>query len=115
MLQMYFTFYKLILSKLTKQNKIISREYNWDKKTKLVIFQVTIPSELSGTIIGKGGQHINQIRDELRATIEIDTSITYGADERIINITGTPHQIQVAQHLLQERLTNQLVYSDAIV
>ena len=70
--------------------------------------QVTIPSELSGTIIGKGGQRINQIRDESRAKIEIDTS-TYGADERIISITGTPSQIQVAQHLLQERLSKSIL------
>ena len=30
---------------------------------------MTIPNELSGTIIGRGGERINRIRDETGATI----------------------------------------------
>ena len=99
-----FYFLKLILSKLIKQNKTIS---NVIQRNKLVIFQITVPSEQIGTIIGKGGETINQIRDKSRAKIEIDTS-TYGSDERIISVIGTPLQIQMVQRLIQERLTNQL-------
>ncbi|KAF7632925.1 hypothetical protein Mgra_00007704 [Meloidogyne graminicola] len=62
--------------------------------------QVTIPNELAGTIIGKGGDRINRIRNESGSRIEIGS--TYGTDERIITITGTPHQIQSAQYLLQQ-------------
>lgn len=65
--------------------------------------QVTIPSKLSGTIIGKRGECINRIRNESQARIEIDTNTDpFGTDERIITITGTPHQIQMAQYLLQQ-------------
>jgi len=63
--------------------------------------QVTIPNELGGTIIGKGGERINRVRTDSGAKIEIGTS-AYGNDERIITITGTPHQIQMAQYLLQQ-------------
>uniref|UniRef100_A0A915LTD3 K Homology domain-containing protein n=1 Tax=Meloidogyne javanica TaxID=6303 RepID=A0A915LTD3_MELJA len=63
--------------------------------------QVTIPNELAGTIIGKGGDRINRIRSESGSRIEVGN--TYGNDERIITITGTPHQIQSAQYLLQQR------------
>jgi heterogeneous nuclear ribonucleoprotein K len=65
--------------------------------------QVTIPSKLSGTIIGKRGECINRIRNESGARIEIVTQTDpFGTDERIITITGTPHQIQMAQFLLQQ-------------
>uniref|UniRef100_A0A1I8AWX8 KH domain-containing protein n=1 Tax=Meloidogyne hapla TaxID=6305 RepID=A0A1I8AWX8_MELHA len=65
--------------------------------------QVTIPSKLSGTIIGKRGECINRIRNESGARIEIDTQTDpFGTDERIITITGTTHQIHMAQFLLQQ-------------
>lgn len=41
------------------------------------------------------------IRTESGARIEIGNA--YGNEERIITITGTPHQIQSAQYLLQQR------------
>ena len=98
------------MSKLIKQNKTIT---NVIQRNKLGILQVPVPSELIGTIIGKGGQIINQIRGESLANIKIDTSKSksaYGFDEQIITITGTAQQIQVAQDLIEDRLTltNQL-------
>jgi len=62
--------------------------------------QVTIPNELGGTIIGKGGERINHIRGESGAKIDIGDA--FGTEERIITISGTPHQIQTAQYLLQQ-------------
>jgi hypothetical protein len=61
---------------------------------------VTIPSELGGTIIGKGGERINRIRDESGAHIIVDPASA--GDERIITISGTSNQIQQAQYLLQQ-------------
>lgn len=63
--------------------------------------QVTIPDELAGTIIGKGGERINRIRQESGARIDIGTAM-YGSNERIITITGSGHQIQSAQYHLQQ-------------
>lgn len=62
--------------------------------------KVTIPNELGGTIIGKGGERINRIRQESGARIDIGNG--FGADERIITIAGTQPQIQTAQYLLQQ-------------
>ncbi|KAI6181641.1 hypothetical protein M3Y98_00850800 [Aphelenchoides besseyi] len=62
--------------------------------------QVTIPNELCGTIIGKGGERINQIRSDSGA--KIDVSQPYGSNERIITITGTGQQIHSAQYFLQQ-------------
>ncbi|VDO24681.1 unnamed protein product [Haemonchus placei] len=61
---------------------------------------VTIPSDLGGTIIGRGGDRINRIRDESGAQITLEPST--GQEERVITITGTQAQIHAAQYLLQQ-------------
>lgn len=66
----------------------------------IITTQVTIPKDLAGSIIGKGGQQIKQIRHELGASIKIDEPLE-GSKDRIITITGTQDQIQNAQYLLQ--------------
>jgi len=65
--------------------------------------QVTIPKDLAGSIIGKGGARIRKIRQDSGAGITIDEALP-GAADRIITITGSPSQIQMAQYLLQQRL-----------
>lgn len=63
--------------------------------------QVTIPKDLAGAIIGKGGGRIRRIRNESNAHITIDEPLP-GSTDRIITIAGTPKQIQTAQYLLQQ-------------
>lgn len=62
--------------------------------------QVSIPKDLAGAIIGKGGSRIRQIRQESGAGITIDEAMP-GSNDRIITITGNQEQIQNAQYLLQ--------------
>lgn len=64
--------------------------------------QVTIPKDLAGAIIGKGGFRIRRIRNKSNAFIQIDEALP-GSNDRIITITGTPKQIQAAQYMLQQR------------
>lgn len=59
-------------------------------------------SQLAGAIIGKGGTRIRQIRLDSGAGITIDEPLP-GSNDRIITITGSPNQIQMAQYLLQQR------------
>lgn len=61
---------------------------------------MTIPSELGGTIIGRGGERINRIREDSGAHIVLEPS--NGEPERVITISGTETQIQTAQYLLQQ-------------
>uniref|UniRef100_T1JND7 K Homology domain-containing protein n=1 Tax=Strigamia maritima TaxID=126957 RepID=T1JND7_STRMM len=63
--------------------------------------QVTIPKDLAGSIIGKGGARIRKIRQDSGAGITIDEALP-GANDRIITITGSSSQIQMAQYLLQQ-------------
>ncbi|XP_036434472.1 heterogeneous nuclear ribonucleoprotein K isoform X2 [Colossoma macropomum] len=71
-----------------------------DMGSPVITTQVTIPKDLAGSIIGKGGQRIKQIRHESGASIKIDEPLQ-GSEDRIITITGTQDQIQNAQYLLQ--------------
>ncbi|PIC52224.1 hypothetical protein B9Z55_002417 [Caenorhabditis nigoni] len=66
--------------------------------------QVTIPSDLGGTIIGRGGERIARIRQESGAQITLEPS--NGQPERIITIKGTEQQIHSAQYLLQQCVRN---------
>ncbi|XP_043789811.1 heterogeneous nuclear ribonucleoprotein K isoform X4 [Apis laboriosa] len=63
--------------------------------------QVTIPKDLAGAIIGKGGARIRKVRSDSGAGITIDEPLS-GSNDRIITITGLPSQIQMAQYLLQQ-------------
>lgn len=67
----------------------------------LILF-LALQWQLAGSIIGKGGQRIKQIRHESGAAIKIDEPLE-GSEDRIITITGTQDQIQNAQYLLQNR------------
>uniref|UniRef100_A0A2I2ZNH9 K Homology domain-containing protein n=1 Tax=Gorilla gorilla gorilla TaxID=9595 RepID=A0A2I2ZNH9_GORGO len=66
----------------------------------IITTQVTIPKDLAGSVIGKGGLQIKQIRHESGASIKIDEPLE-GLKDWIITITGTQDQIQNAQYLLQ--------------
>uniref|UniRef100_A0A8C6CWX9 K Homology domain-containing protein n=1 Tax=Moschus moschiferus TaxID=68415 RepID=A0A8C6CWX9_MOSMO len=66
----------------------------------IITTQVTIPKDLAGSIVGKSGQWIKQIRHESGASIKIDEPLE-GSEDWIITITGTQDQIQNAQYLLQ--------------
>lgn len=58
--------------------------------------------QLAGAIIGKAGGRIRRIRMESNAFITIDEPLP-GSTDRIITISGTQKQIQMAQFLLQQR------------
>uniref|UniRef100_A0A8C6T903 Heterogeneous nuclear ribonucleoprotein K n=1 Tax=Neogobius melanostomus TaxID=47308 RepID=A0A8C6T903_9GOBI len=77
----------------------------------VITTQVTIPKDLAGSIIGKGGQRIKQIRHESGASIKIDEPLE-GSEDRIITITGTQDQIQNAQYLLQNSALHLLGHKD---
>lgn len=63
--------------------------------------QVTIPNDLAGAIIGKGGERIRNIRQRSGADIKIQDPLPGKAD-RVITITGNPEQIQYGQFLMQQ-------------
>jgi len=63
--------------------------------------QVTIPNDMAGAIIGKGGERIRNIRQKCGADIKFSDSDP-GKKDRLITICGTQDQIQYAQYLMQQ-------------
>lgn len=63
--------------------------------------QVTVPNDMAGAIIGKGGERIRGIRQKCGADIKFTESESNNK-ERLITISGSQEQIQYAQYLMQQ-------------
>ncbi|KAF2365386.1 K domain type 1 [Trinorchestia longiramus] len=66
-----------------------------------VTTQVTIPKDVAGAIIGKGGARIRKIRADSCCSINIEDARP-GSNDRVITIVGEEQQIKYAQYLLQQ-------------
>ncbi|KPM04348.1 poly(rc) binding protein-like protein 1 [Sarcoptes scabiei] len=64
--------------------------------------EMTISNDVIGSVIGKGGSKINEIRQLSGATIKINSS-EEGTKDRTIIISGTPEAINLAQYLIATR------------
>lgn len=62
--------------------------------------EVTIPNKSVGSILGRGGANISQIREISGAKVKLHESKPGGTD-RIVEISGTAEQKHAAQSLLQ--------------
>jgi transcription antitermination factor NusA-like protein len=67
--------------------------------------EMSIPNDLIGCIIGKGGAKINEIRQLSGATIKISNS-EEGSKDRAVAISGTPESINLAQYLINTSIQN---------
>jgi len=70
-------------------------------------FQMAVPNELIGSVIGKGGSKIAEIRQMSGAMIRIsrsDDPATAAEEERQINITGNPDSVALAKSLINMSL-----------
>jgi len=63
---------------------------------------MTVPNELIGCVIGKGGTKIAEIRQISGAMIRISNSeeLREGCTDRVISITGNPDSVALAQYLI---------------
>jgi poly(rC)-binding protein 2/3/4 len=65
--------------------------------------QITIPNEVIGSVIGKGGSKIQEIRTVTGAQIKVmDNASAAGTTERAITIIGSAEAIQMARYLIQK-------------
>jgi len=70
-------------------------------------YQMSVPNELIGSVIGKGGSKIAEIRQMSGAMIRISRSEdpqTAADEERQINITGNPDSVALAKSLINMSL-----------
>ena len=66
--------------------------------------KMKIPNEKVGLVIGKGGVTIKQFTHESQCTINIPDLSEPGQKHRVLTLTGTPHQIVKAQHLIKTKV-----------
>jgi len=64
---------------------------------------VSVPDEYMGRVIGRGGAHIGEVRRHSGAHIDIHQSQGPGIP-RLLTLTGTPQQRQVAKCLIQAQI-----------
>ncbi|KAF9922196.1 hypothetical protein FBU30_007714 [Linnemannia zychae] len=69
--------------------------------------QIFIPNDMVGSVIGKGGSKINEIRKASGSHITIADQPNKSGDERLVTITGTPESNQMAIYLLYSRLESE--------
>lgn len=72
--------------------------------TKKEVEVISIPSDMVGCLIGKGGSSINNIRRISSAYISISKEMNSTTQERDFTITGTPESIKQALKLLYAQL-----------
>jgi len=66
--------------------------------------KIVIPSICAGTVIGKGGGIISNIKQQSGTQISIGEPEASAPDDRIVSIYGTPQQIQSAVSLIRQRV-----------
>ncbi|KAF9182666.1 hypothetical protein BGZ51_004520 [Haplosporangium sp. Z 767] len=69
--------------------------------------QIFIPNDMVGSVIGKGGSKINEIRQMSGSHIKIAEPSNNGSNERLVTITGTPESNQMAIYMLYQRLESE--------
>ncbi|KAF9354027.1 hypothetical protein BGX34_011248 [Mortierella sp. NVP85] len=69
--------------------------------------QIFIPNDMVGTVIGKSGAKINEIRQMSGSHIKIADAPHGSSNERLVTITGTPESNQMAVYLLYQRLESE--------
>lgn len=67
---------------------------------------ITVPNEHVGAIMGKAGIRIREIRNTSGAKILFSESDKESKEDRVITMTGTQQQIQMAEKLMTECLRN---------
>ncbi|XP_039290019.1 poly(rC)-binding protein 3 isoform X6 [Nilaparvata lugens] len=86
-----------------RSNTAFRNQQNTNQQT----HEMTVPNDLIGCIIGKGGTKIAEIRQISGAMIRISNCEERdgNATDRTITITGTPDSVALAQYLINMRIS----------
>jgi predicted RNA-binding protein YlqC (UPF0109 family) len=69
-----------------------------------LVEKIAIPTECSGSVIGKGGSVISEMKAQSGCTISIANADTANPDERVVTITGSSLGVQNAIILIRQRV-----------
>ncbi|KAI4791545.1 hypothetical protein KUCAC02_033946, partial [Chaenocephalus aceratus] len=87
------------LHQLSMQQQSLAAITGADSNAQTASQELLIPNDLIGSIIGRQGSKINEIRQVSGAQIKIGSQID-GSSERHVTITGTAIAINLAQYLI---------------
>ncbi|KAG7269994.1 hypothetical protein CRUP_027546 [Coryphaenoides rupestris] len=79
--------------------QVLLRHGAMDTSCQTTSQELLIPNDLIGSIIGRQGTKINEIRQVSGAQIKIGSQLD-GTSDRHVTITGTPISINLAQYLI---------------
>jgi len=71
---------------------------------------MTIPSAMSGAVIGKGGKTIKDIKSQSGCHIQLAEPSAEAPDTRTVSMTGGPIAIQIATYLVQQKCEAQSAF-----
>ena len=66
--------------------------------------KIVIPTACAGTVIGKGGGIIREIKLQSGTSISVAAPEPTAPADRVVSITGTPQGIQTAMFLIRQRV-----------
>lgn len=66
--------------------------------------KIVIPSACAGTVIGKGGSIIREIKNQSGCNISLAAPEPPGSDDRVVTITGSEQGIQAAIYQIRQRV-----------
>jgi poly(rC)-binding protein 2/3/4 len=66
---------------------------SWGGLVPPLVFKLIVPATQCGSIIGKGGAKIKEIRESSGASIQVASDMLPSSTERTVTITGTPETI----------------------
>lgn len=88
----------LIASKDLKKINPTDPTYDFGKV--ITVTTLTVTNEMCGAIIGKGGMNVRNIRMSSGAKVDFTQGDSENKTERVVTLTGTQDQIQIAQQLM---------------
>ncbi|NWQ89525.1 AKAP1 protein, partial [Burhinus bistriatus] len=84
---------------VTRQNSKLGGE---SSKSDFVIWEIEVPKELVGRLIGKQGRFMSLLRQASGAKIYVST-LPYFRDSQVCHIEGSPHQVEKVLSLIGKK------------
>ncbi|NXC12391.1 AKAP1 protein, partial [Corythaeola cristata] len=84
---------------VNRQNSKLGGESN---KSDFVIWEIEVPKELVGRLIGKQGKFMSFLRQASGAKIYVST-LPYFRDSQVCHIEGSPHQVEKVLSLIGKK------------
>ncbi|NXQ81582.1 AKAP1 protein, partial [Nyctibius grandis] len=84
---------------VTRQNSKLGGEAS---KSDSIIWEIEVPKELVGRLIGKQGKYMRSLRQASGAKIYVAT-LPYFRDSQVCHIEGSPHQVEKVLSLIGKR------------